>query len=198
MVQLSSMVLARWHLLPVFVAMLLCAVCKRPQALKTDARADEVSSPEQVVVAEATDDFPCEWRVEDDRPVHPAVEERNLEGGLVEADLDGRTPIDIIANIGACGSWGDCEFVVLQACDNGMYRAVWGPDYAQRIDVGGRPDGAELANLVLGGRTAQAACDRPLETVLHWTAEGWHRGETCVGSGVWDDACGARPFPACR
>jgi hypothetical protein len=196
-----------------FLVMLLAAACRTAVAPRAGpalpapqspsptpaANAEEVASGgKDAAVAEGTRVAPCDWRIEKGKLVSPSRESRDLEGNITEVDLDGKAPLDRIVNVGSCGSWGDCEFVVLQAWGNGTYRAVWGPEYTQLIEVGERPRGAELANLVLHDRTAQPGCDLPLKTVLRWTGKEWEKGETCAGQGVWDDAaCGQRP-PACK
>lgn len=161
---------------------------------------------------------PCDWIFDGDVLRHPELgrfPSQELEEGEEEidapvgagsprtcvpvtADLDGDPEPDAIIELGLCGNWQHCWHVVLQACGRGAYRAVWGPDYAQSVEVGRRRKTAPIADLIHHDRTATAGCDVPLETVLRWRAGGWTEGETCAGeSDVWDDEyCGPRP-PAC-
>lgn len=128
---------------------------------------------------------------DDEVPPDPAVVD------ATEVDLDGVPPRDWIANVGGCGNWQDCQFVVLQGCGRDTYRVVWGPEYAQDVDIHARRRRARrgLPDLVVHGRTAMAGCDLPLMTIVSWNGTEWVSGPTCAGeSDIWDDDdCGPRP-----
>lgn len=149
-------------------------------------------APEAADARGASDDPGCEWRVQGGVLVHPDLEGRDPVEPT-EVDLDGVPPIDLVADLGACGNWGDCEHVVLQACESGGYRAVWGPDYAQGLDVAARAEAAPRADLVKHGRTGTPGCDLPTQTTLRWTGEVWEPTGTCAGKGSWGADCGRRP-----
>lgn len=160
----------------------------------------EASTPAPPNAAEAPEAPPspeargarCDWEVQGGVLVHPDLE--GLEPvAPQEVDLDGVEPMDLIANLGACGSRGDCDHVVLQACESGGYRAVWGPDYAQGLDVAARDGTTPLADLVKRGRTGTPGCDLPTQTTLRWTGERWEPTGKCAGKGSWGPDCGPRP-----
>lgn len=111
----------------------------------------------------------------DDEPHAPATAQ--------EIDLDGRPPADLVVDLGMCGSSVACQTAVLQACDGGGYRAVWGPEYANAIEVGSRPRRSTLADLIVRSRFRVPACDMPLRTHLRWDGHGWKDLGTCAEDG---------------
>lgn len=140
----------------------------------------------------------CEWRMEGGVLAHEMLEGRE-PATTREVDLDGQGPPDLVAFLHGCGNHGECEHVVLQACEGGGYREVWGPDYAMSLDVAARAEGAPLADLHLGGRLVQDTCDQPVRTTLTWADGRWRESGVCAsGAGVWDDGCGAPPPPCPR
>jgi len=111
-------------------------------------------------------------------------------------DLDGVAPQDVVMSLGSCGNWGDCVHVVLQGCGTDEYRAVWGPDYAQAIEV--LENGNPPADLLVRSRTARSGCDLPVQEILRWQGNHWVSVERCTGNGVWtEDVCGQLPAPPC-
>jgi hypothetical protein len=115
----------------------------------------------------------------DDEPHRPATAQ--------EIDLDGRPPADLVVDLGMCGSSVACVTVVLQACDGGGYRALWGPEYANAIEVDGRPRRSSIADLIVHSRhRVLPACDLPLRTRLRWDGHGWRELATCAGDGLRD------------
>lgn len=139
----------------------------------------------------------CLWHLEGENLIYRGEDFEYDARSTKGVDLDGIPPLDLIADLGNCGNWGDCEFVVLQACETGRYRAVWGPEYAQDIEVAGRTEGAVIVDLLLVERTARTGCDLLMKTVIIWNGERWVYGESCADGGIWDERdCGERP-PAC-
>ena len=114
----------------------------------------------------------------------------------VSVDDDGRA--DLIANVGNCGNWGDCVFVLLRGCEGGGYEALWGPEYAQDVRIGTREEGATYAPVHLMGRTAAAGCDVATRRALRFENGAWAAAPECsLGDGIWSDACGYDPPPQC-
>ena len=140
---------------------------------------------------------PCEWVVAKDQLSGPGREPVDADRWHA-VDVARAPPADLVADLGNCGNWGHCEFVVLLGCGTGTYRPTWGPDYAQYLEVI-EADGHGWARLEAGDRTGVAGCDVPLTVEWRRTDDRWDPGEPCAPAegGVWDDACGERP-PACR
>ncbi len=164
----------------------------------SDGSADSTAATAPTQSAPGDDDPDCGWRVEDGVIVEfgEFVPEDDLTARVTPVDLNGSPPSDAVGFLGGCGNWGECQHVVLRACDDGSYEAVWGPEYATAIEVGDPREGT-LADLWIGGRTGRAGCDLPLRTTLRWTGEQWQEAGACSGEGVWDSACGERPAPRC-
>ena len=120
--------------------------------------------------------------------------ERALADSVRVIDTDGDAAPDLLADLGGCGNHGDCLFAVLQSCQDGSFLALWGPEYAQSIQVVG------LAPLQLrvGGRSGQAGCDVPSRQSLGWVDDRWQDQGTCYGAGLWEpEECGEMPQPTC-
>ena len=100
----------------------------------------------------------------------------------------------------SCGNWGDCEYVVYQSCGDETFRHLWGPQYAQGVEVKRNNKGELL--LVVMGRTAQSGCDVPLRSQFHRKGQGWQlQTAPCwprESGGVWEvEFCGKLP-PICE
>jgi len=148
-----------------------------------------------VQASEITTNPACSWAIKDGQVFEDSIPDE--EHTLVEVDVDAMGRIDVIANLKMCGNHSDCMFVVLRACDDGGYAAIWGPEYAQNISVV-RPD-PKRPVLGYASRTGTAGCDVPLFTAitLGYGAK-WQPGVTCTdGTGTWDAACGDS-YPLCE
>jgi hypothetical protein len=179
----------------VCLAALGCGEVERTHSPAQVAKPVAVEAPPPPVDTRAAPPGLCEWDLRDGVPWHPSYGAARTEATRV--DLDGDALGDLVASLEGCGNWGDCMFVVLQGCPDQLYRAVWGPEYAQSIEVGARASGAPIAGLVIGGRTALAGCDLPLQATVTWDGDSWTEPSWCAqDGGVWDASCGPRP-PAC-
>ncbi len=99
----------------------------------------------------------------------------------------------------SCGNWGDCEYVVYKSCGNARFQKLWGPDYAQGVQVKRNSKGELL--LVVMSRTAQSGCDVPLRSQFLWKRKKWHLQHVACWpreqGGAWEvEACG-QPPPLC-
>ena len=114
--------------------------------------------------------------------------------------IDDNAEADAIAWLGACGNWADCMFAVLVACPGGTgYEAVWGPEYAQHVDVSRTGDpGWGILELV--NRRGEPGCDWP-ERVSYERVDGaWQEIGRCadgVREEAWREDCGPLPEPSC-
>jgi hypothetical protein len=148
---------------------------------------DAVSSP----AAQVTVSGQCPWVWQDS--VLSDGEWAGAEAVQV-INVNGDAAPDLLADLGACGNYGDCLYAVLESCGNGSFQARWGPEYAQYVEVLGS------APLVLqfGGRSAQPGCDVPSERTMSWVDGQWKDQGTCYGVGSWDaESCGEAPEPRC-
>lgn len=137
----------------------------------------------------------CPWTWGSEGLTDGAEERETLSAFVV--DTNGDLSPDLLANLSLCGNRGDCELVVLEGCGDGSFRARWGPEYAQYVEIRGVQTDAEPLRLALGSRTSNGGCDLPLETPLHWDGGQWVAGETCHGEGPWEPECGEMPGPRC-
>ncbi len=169
------------------------AACGAP-ASSTHPRSPLVESTDEDI-DRATGDA-CSWRYEDGDLRGPNADEN--EPFIVEVNVDNDGRADLVANVGQCGNWGDCMFVLLRACEAGGYEALFGPEYAQNITLGEREEGATFAPVYVHGRTAMAGCDVPTRQALRHESGAWTLGASCAdGEGIWDEECEGPPPPRC-
>jgi hypothetical protein len=184
------------------LAALACHKPAPPQALDASSAASveaaalaaaalEAPVPE-APISELVEGGQCPWTWEDS--VISDGGERASADSVRVIDTDGDLAPDLLADLGGCGSWGDCLFAVLQSCGDGSYTALWGPEYAQHILV----EGQAPLQITVGGRSAQPGCDVPSEQLLGWVDGQWQDQGTCYGLGPWEpEECGEMPQPAC-
>jgi hypothetical protein len=95
-----------------------------------------------------------------------------------EVDIDGTPPMDLIANIGDCSNRQVCDYMVLQGCEGGGYRAVLGPIVANSLDVLPRSPRSPVADIL----SFQGVCASALGLLeIHrWNGTAWTHNEACV------------------